>query len=41
IQVNCDIVKPRKAAIEPRPPPKKPSQMKISQFEPKFTHVKL
>ncbi|CAF3344293.1 unnamed protein product [Rotaria socialis] len=41
IQVNCDIVKPRKAAIETRPPPKKPSQMKISQFEPKFTHVKL
>ncbi|CAF0994598.1 unnamed protein product [Rotaria sordida] len=41
IRVKCDIVKPRKVAIETRPLPKPSKQMKLSQSEPKFTPIKL
>lgn len=42
IRVKCDVIKPRKPAIETRPPPVKASQKEKSHRpEPKFAAVKL
>lgn len=42
VRVKCDVVKPRKPALDTRPPPPKPSpSIKPSRSDTKFAPVKL
>ena len=42
VHVKCDVVKPRKPAVEARPvPPKQPQMVKASRSDPRFAAVKL